>query len=82
MKTRNHHHHHHQQQQQKQKIIFIGFSVIYIVSVVGNVLIVVKITASPLLESPMHYFLAYLSFIDACYSCLFILFMGFSRQEY
>ena len=65
-----------------QKIIFIGFLVIYIVSVVGNVLIVVIITASPLLESPMHYFLAYLSFIDACHSCLFILFMGFSRQEY
>ncbi|XP_040495745.1 olfactory receptor 4C46-like [Ursus maritimus] len=51
-----------------QKIIFAVFLVIYIISVVGNVLTVVTITASPLSGSPMYFFLAYLSFIDACYS--------------
>ncbi|XP_004782227.1 olfactory receptor 4C46-like [Mustela putorius furo] len=51
-----------------QKIIFVIFLVIYIISEVGNILTVVTIIASPLLGSPMYYFLAYLSFIDACYS--------------
>ncbi|KAM4845651.1 olfactory receptor 4C46-like [Thomomys bottae] len=51
-----------------QTIIFAVFFVIYIISLVGNVLVVVTITSSPLLGSPMYFFLAYLSFIDACYS--------------
>ncbi|XP_004782112.1 olfactory receptor 4C46 [Mustela lutreola] len=51
-----------------QKIIFVVFFVIYTITVVGNMLIVITITASPLLGSPMYFFLVYLSFIDACYS--------------
>ncbi|XP_027435867.1 olfactory receptor 4C46-like [Zalophus californianus] len=51
-----------------QKIIFAVFLVIYIISVIENVLTVVTITASPLSGSPMYFFLAYLSFTDACYS--------------
>ncbi|XP_029812551.1 olfactory receptor 4C46-like [Suricata suricatta] len=51
-----------------QKIIVVVFLVIYIISVVGNGLTVVTITASPLLGSPMYFLLAHLSFIDACYS--------------
>ncbi|XP_027435863.2 olfactory receptor 4C46-like [Zalophus californianus] len=51
-----------------QKIIFAVFLFIYIISIVANVLTVVTITTSPLLRSPMYFFLANLSFIDACYS--------------
>ncbi|XP_028641422.1 olfactory receptor 4C46-like [Grammomys surdaster] len=51
-----------------QKMVFVVFLVIYVFSVVGNSLILITITNSQLLGSPMYYFLAYLSFIDACYS--------------
>uniref|UniRef100_A0A8D1VRG8 Olfactory receptor n=1 Tax=Sus scrofa TaxID=9823 RepID=A0A8D1VRG8_PIG len=53
-----------------QKVIFVVFLIVYIISMVGNVLTVVTITLSPLLGSPMYFFLAHLSFIDACNSCV------------
>ncbi|XP_015332351.1 olfactory receptor 4C46-like [Marmota marmota marmota] len=51
-----------------QKIVFVMFLLIYIICMVGNMLIVITITTSSLLGSPMYFFLAYLSFIDACYA--------------
>ncbi|XP_008825897.2 olfactory receptor 4C46-like [Nannospalax galili] len=56
------------QNHEMEKVVFVVFLTIYIVSVVGNVLILVTITHSRLVGSPMYFFLAYLSFIDACYS--------------
>ncbi|KAM9767844.1 olfactory receptor 4C46-like [Dama dama] len=53
-----------------QKIIFVVFLVVYIISMAGNVFTMVAITTSSLLGSPMYFFLAHLSFIDACYSCV------------
>ncbi|XP_074084108.1 olfactory receptor 4C46-like [Macrotis lagotis] len=51
-----------------QKIIFVVFFFMYTITMVGNILIVITIINNPSLDSPMYFFLAYLSFIDACYS--------------
>ncbi|XP_062053965.1 olfactory receptor 4C15-like [Lepus europaeus] len=52
-----------------QKIIFVVFLFVYIVTIGSNMLIVVSISSSPaLLGSPMYFFLAFLSFLDACFS--------------
>uniref|UniRef100_A0A8D2CV79 Olfactory receptor n=1 Tax=Sciurus vulgaris TaxID=55149 RepID=A0A8D2CV79_SCIVU len=52
-----------------QKIVFIVFFMVYIATVVSNILIVVTIVCSPaLLGSPMYFFLAFLSFLEACFS--------------
>ncbi|XP_066110015.1 olfactory receptor 4A15-like isoform X2 [Saccopteryx bilineata] len=56
------------QSSEGQRGLFVAFLLIYIVTIVGNLLIMVTIMASQLLGSPMYFFLAYLSFIDTVYS--------------
>ncbi|XP_027730022.1 olfactory receptor 4C15-like [Vombatus ursinus] len=52
-----------------QKIIFVIFLFFYLTALGVNLFIVMTILCSPsLLGSPMYFFLAFLSFLDACFS--------------
>ncbi|XP_045691963.1 olfactory receptor 4A15-like [Phyllostomus hastatus] len=53
---------------QGQKILFVVFLFIYVVTLAGNLLIVVTVLVSSALGAPMYFFLGYLSFMDAVYS--------------
>ncbi|XP_074084090.1 olfactory receptor 4C12-like [Macrotis lagotis] len=50
-----------------QKVIFALFLITYIITVMSNMLILVTIVFSHTLVSPMYFFLAFLSLIDAFY---------------
>ncbi|KAL4672110.1 hypothetical protein H8957_010120 [Semnopithecus entellus] len=56
------------QNPKEQKVLFVLFLFFYILTMVGNLLIVVTVTVSETLGSPMYFFLAGLSFIDIIYS--------------
>ncbi|KAJ1166669.1 hypothetical protein NDU88_007067 [Pleurodeles waltl] len=49
-------------------ILFVVFTVVYILTVIGNIGIIVLIRLSPHLQTPMYFFLSHLSFVDLCYS--------------
>ncbi|XP_065802040.1 olfactory receptor 4A47-like [Muntiacus reevesi] len=56
------------QNPKEQKVLFIMFLFFYILTMLGNMLIVVTVTFSKILNSPMYFFLASLSFMDVIYS--------------
>ncbi|NXI37144.1 OR4S2 protein, partial [Galbula dea] len=51
-----------------QRICFVIFLFFYMMIVAGNLLIVITVISSQRLNSPMYFFLSYLSFVDICYS--------------
>ncbi|XP_028713811.1 olfactory receptor 4C15-like [Peromyscus leucopus] len=54
-----------------EKILFVVFLLLYLTTIGGNMTIVVTIVWSPaLLGSPMYFFLAFLSLLDACVSSI------------
>ncbi|XP_062993397.1 olfactory receptor 5A2-like [Elgaria multicarinata webbii] len=51
-----------------QVFLFLIFLPIYLITLVGNMLIMLVIRADPQLHTPMYFFLTNLSFLDICYS--------------
>ncbi|XP_037350365.1 olfactory receptor 1D2-like [Talpa occidentalis] len=52
---------------EEQQVLFWMFLSMYLVTVVGNVLIILAISSDPRLHTPMYFFLANLSFTDLCF---------------
>ena len=51
-----------------QKPLFILFLIIYLVTITGNLLIILAIHSDPQLHTPMYFFLSVLSFTDICFT--------------
>nr|CAI9706813.1 unnamed protein product [Rangifer tarandus platyrhynchus] len=51
-----------------QKPLFILFLTMYLVTITGNLLIVLAICSDPQLHTPMYFFLSVLSFTDICFT--------------
>ncbi|EHB12147.1 Olfactory receptor 147 [Heterocephalus glaber] len=71
------------QQLELQLPLFFLFLGIYVVSMLGNLGLIVLIYLNPHLHTPMYYFLFNLSFIDLCYSSVITprMLMGFVNQN-
>ncbi|XP_053461558.1 olfactory receptor 1L3 [Nycticebus coucang] len=57
---------------EEQKPLFTLFLVIYLVTLVGNMLIISAIRSDPRLQNPMYFFLSILSFADMCYTTVIV----------
>lgn len=53
---------------QLQIFLFFVFSIIYLITLSGNLTIILVIRMDPSLYTPMYFFLSHLSFVDICYS--------------
>ncbi|XP_039358020.1 olfactory receptor 5V1-like [Mauremys reevesii] len=58
--------------QQMQIFLFLVFLVIYLITLGGNIVIMVAIRADSHLHTPMYFFLFHLSFVDICYSSVMV----------
>ncbi|XP_032722243.1 olfactory receptor 1L8-like [Lontra canadensis] len=51
-----------------QTSLFILFLTMYLVTIIGNLLIILAIHSDPQLQTPMYFFLSFLSFTDICFT--------------
>ncbi|XP_014383249.1 olfactory receptor 10A7-like [Alligator sinensis] len=57
---------------QLQLLIFLVLLVMYIISLMGNILIIFITIVDPALSSPMYFFLRNLSFLDICFTTVVV----------
>lgn len=57
---------------QLQKPLFAIFLIMYLVTMVGNVLIILAIRSDSRLHTPMYFFLSNLSFMDICFTTVIV----------
>ncbi|KAM9658946.1 LOW QUALITY PROTEIN: olfactory receptor 5P4-like [Trichechus inunguis] len=64
-------------------IFFVVFLAVYIVTIMGNISIIILIRSSPQLHTPMYLFLSHLAFVDIGYSTSVtpIMLMSFLRER-
>ncbi|XP_062937731.1 olfactory receptor 1L8-like [Cynocephalus volans] len=55
-----------------QKPLFILFLTMYLVTITGNLLIILAIRSDPKLQTPMYFFLSFLSFTDICLTTIIV----------
>ncbi|XP_032769074.1 olfactory receptor 1361-like [Rattus rattus] len=55
-------------QPQQQQLLFLLFLIMYLATVLGNLLIILAISTDSRLHTPMYFFLSNLSFVDVCFS--------------
>ncbi|XP_017403890.1 olfactory receptor 1L8 [Cebus imitator] len=51
-----------------QKPLFVLFLIVYLITITGNLLIILAIRFNPHLQTPMYFFLSFLSLTDICFT--------------
>ncbi|XP_074046446.1 olfactory receptor 5V1-like [Macrotis lagotis] len=66
-----------------QGLFFLIFLILYLITLLGNFLILTAIRINPVLHTPMYYFLSNLSFLDICYTSTTvpIMLVNFFREK-
>ncbi|XP_044898658.1 olfactory receptor 1G1-like [Felis catus] len=57
---------------ERQPLLFGLFLGMYLVTMLGNLLIIMAIVSDQHLHTPMYFFLANLSFVDTCFTCTIV----------
>ncbi|XP_032722249.1 olfactory receptor 1G1-like [Lontra canadensis] len=57
---------------EQQPLLFGLFLAMYLVTMLGNLLIILAIVSDQHLHTPMYFFLANLSFVETCFSCTIV----------